>query len=70
MERITAPMPGTVISVDVQAGQDLEAGTLILILEAMKMHNEIFCTDGGTVREVLVNKGDFVKANDVMVVIA
>jgi len=68
-QKIIAPMPGRIISVEVAKGQEVEADSLILVLEAMKMHNEIFCDAGGKVAELLVSEGQTVNVNDVMVVI-
>ena len=68
-EVISAPMPGKIVSVKVQAGQSVKAGDLILTLEAMKMENEIFCGEAGTVKEVRCSEGAAVNPGDVLVVI-
>lgn len=57
---LTAPLPGTVIEVFVKAGEKVEAGQVVLIIEAMKMKNSIRSVFSGTVREVLVNAGQSV----------
>ena len=54
---VDAPMPGTILKVHVAAGQTVKEGDLLVILEAMKMENEIFAPKGGTVTQVLVDKG-------------
>ncbi len=68
-ESVTAPMPGKVMSIKVTTGQAVTAGDLILVLEAMKMENEIFCGASGTVKEIRVNEGAAVNPGDVLVVI-
>jgi glutaconyl-CoA decarboxylase len=63
-------MPGTILKVNVAAGQTVKEGDLLVVLEAMKMENEIFAPNGGTVSQVLVEKGASVNTGDVLVVIA
>ena len=69
-EKVDSPMPGTILKVNVAAGQTIKEGDLLVILEAMKMENEIFAPKGGTVSQVLVEKGASVNTGDVLVVIA
>ena len=69
-EQVDSPMPGTILKVNVAAGQTVKEGDLLVILEAMKMENEIFAPKGGTVSQVLVEKGASVNTGDVLVVIA
>ena len=69
-EQVDSPMPGTILKVNVAAGQTVKEGDLLVILEAMKMENEIFAPKGGTVTQVLVEKGASVNTGDVLVVIA
>lgn len=57
---LTAPLPGTVIEVFVKPGEQVEAGQVVLIIEAMKMKNSIRSIYGGTVNQVLVNQGQSV----------
>lgn len=66
---ITAQMTGRVVRVSVQAGDAVEAGDLLLILEAMKMENEIRAPRAGTVKEVRVAAGDRVSQGDALVVL-
>jgi acetyl-CoA/propionyl-CoA carboxylase biotin carboxyl carrier protein len=66
---ITVPMQGTIIKVNVAEGDTVEAGTIICVLEAMKMENNITADAGGTVTEVKVTTGQAVGAGDVVAVI-
>ncbi|GGJ06864.1 carbamoyl phosphate synthase [Halobellus salinus] len=68
-ERITAEMQGTILSVDVAAGEAVAAGDVVCVLEAMKMENDIVAERGGTVSEVLVAAGDSVDMDDVLAVL-
>lgn len=63
---IEAPLPGLVLDVRVSSGETVQAGQVVVILEAMKMENEIVTPDGGTVGVVRVAKGDNVSAGDVL----
>ncbi len=64
---IAAPIPGTILDLKVQVGSTVKAGGLILILEAMKMENEIVAENDCTVKAIFVNKGDSVNSGDPMV---
>ena len=68
-EPVTAPMPGTILKVNVTQGQAVKAGTVLCILEAMKMENEIMTSKDGTVTQVLVSKGSAVDTGAPLVVI-
>ena len=68
-EVITAPMPGNILKVHVAVGQAVKEGDLLVVLEAMKMENEIFSPKAGTVAQVLVQKGATVDTDAPMVVI-
>jgi glutaconyl-CoA decarboxylase len=66
---VEAPMPGKVLDVKVSAGASVKSGDLVVILEAMKMENEIFASTSGTVKEVRAKSGDSVNTGDVLIVI-
>ncbi|PSR21145.1 MAG: acetyl-CoA carboxylase biotin carboxyl carrier protein subunit [Sulfobacillus acidophilus] len=66
---IEAPLPGSVLDVKVAVGQSVDAGQVLVILEAMKMENEIIAPDAGIVADVRVAKGHSVSAGDVLVVL-
>ena len=68
-ECVTAPMPGNILKVNVSEGQAVKEGDLLVILEAMKMENEIFAPCAGTVKQVLVQRGATVDTDAAMVVI-
>ena len=69
-EAVNAPMPGTILKVNVAQGQAVKAGTVLCVLEAMKMENEIMAPKDGTVAQVVVSKGASVNTGDALVVIA
>jgi biotin carboxyl carrier protein len=62
-------MQGTIVKVLVEVGQTVEAGQAVVVLEAMKMENQIATDVSGTVADIKVNAGDTVGAGDVVVVI-
>lgn len=66
-DSMTAPMPGVVLSIEAQAGQTVSRGDLILVLEAMKMKNEIRATRDGQITEIPVSQGAQVKFGDILV---
>ncbi|MEG0012664.1 MAG: biotin/lipoyl-containing protein [Cellulosilyticaceae bacterium] len=67
--KVVAPMPGKIVDVKVKVGQTIKEGDLLAVLEAMKMENEIFASQGGTIASVNVNAGAMVESNDVIVTI-
>ena len=66
-ETITAPMPGAVVAIRVKPGDVVRAGQPVLVLEAMKMQNELAAQTGGVVAEVLVSVGAAVASGAVLV---
>ncbi len=69
-ETVTSPMPGTILSVNVQNGASVKKGDVLLILEAMKMENEIMAPVDGTIASVNVQQGASVETGAVLCVIA
>jgi biotin carboxyl carrier protein len=67
--QVTAPMPGKIVRVLVEAGQQVEAGQGVVVVEAMKMQNELKSPKGGAVAELRAEPGATVNAGDVLVVI-
>ena len=68
-EPLNCPMPGTIISVNVSVGQQVKLGDVVVVLEAMKMENEIKAPKDGTITSVNVNKGDAVESGTLLVTI-
>ena len=64
---VKAPMPGNILDVKVKAGASVKAGDVLVILEAMKMENEIVAPQDGTGASINVNKDDTVNSGDVLV---
>lgn len=65
-EKISAPLPGTVLDIKVSAGQSVKKGDLLFVLEAMKMENEILAAHDGVIASVNVDKGAAVNSGDVL----
>ena len=68
-EPVNAPMPGTILKVNVKQGDAVKSGTILCVLEAMKMENEILAPKDGTVTQVVVSKGSSVDTGAPLVVI-
>jgi len=66
---VTAPMPGLVIEVEVQEGDAVKKGQGLLIVEAMKMQNEMKSPRDGVVKKILVQKGQTVNSRDTLIII-
>ena len=69
-ETVNAPMPGNILAVNVQNGASVKKGDVLMILEAMKMENEIMSPCDGTIASVNVSKGSTVETGEVLCVIA
>lgn len=69
-EIITSPMPGNILKINVTQGQKVNEGDVLIVLEAMKMENEISATKSGTVAQINVTKGAVVETGTPLVVIA
>ena len=69
-EVVKSPMPGNILKINVSAGQKVNEGDVLIVLEAMKMENEITATKAGTVAQVAVTKGQVVETGSPLVVIA
>ncbi|MCG0276741.1 MAG: biotin/lipoyl-binding protein [Thermosediminibacteraceae bacterium] len=65
---INAPMPGTIISIKAKAGSSVKKGDVIMILEAMKMENEILAPQDGTILSIEVSEGASVNTGDILAV--
>ncbi len=65
----SAPMPGVIREVRVQVGETVEAGTVLLVLEAMKMEHQIIAPDAGVVKELRVEVGQMVEPDDVLIIV-
>ncbi|MFC7215596.1 acetyl-CoA carboxylase biotin carboxylase subunit [Saliphagus sp. GCM10025334] len=68
-ERVDAEMQGTILSVEVEEGDEVAAGDVVVVLEAMKMENDIVASTGGTVSQVAVEEGQSVDMGDTLVVL-
>lgn len=69
-ENVLAPLPGTIISINVSEGEQVKAGQILLVFEAMKMENELVAPRAGTVAKIYVAKGDVLESGKVVVTIA
>lgn len=69
-EVVTSPMPGNILKINVAQGQHVNEGDVLIVLEAMKMENEISATKSGTVAQINVTKGAVVETGTPLVVIA
>ena len=68
-EQITAPMPGNILKVNVNAGDKVKEGQVLVVLEAMKMENEIMAPHDATIVQVVVSKGSTVDTGAPLVVL-
>jgi len=68
-KKLTAPMPGKVVRILLTQGTDVEAGAGVLVVEAMKMQNEVKSPKKGTIQKILVSEGTAVNAGDVLAIV-
>lgn len=68
-ECVTAPMPGTILKINVSVGQTVKKDQVLFVLEAMKMENEIPAHKDGVVKQILTNKGSTVEANTPLLIL-
>ncbi len=68
-QEVTAPLPGKILDICVKEGQSVKKGDLLVIVEAMKLENEVFSDFEGIIRAIKVNKGDNVNTNDALIAI-
>lgn len=68
--KVTCPMPGTIVDTKVSVGQAVKTGDVVVVLEAMKMENDIVAPCDGTVTSLVAKKGDTVNSGDVLATIA
>ena len=66
---MTSPMPGTILAINVAAGDTVKRGQVLMVLEAMKMENEIMCPCDGKIASVNTSKGSSVESGTLLCVI-
>jgi biotin carboxyl carrier protein len=69
LEEVKAPMPGVVVAFEVEQGQRIDPGSPVVIVEAMKMQNEISSVGGGVVKDILVKAGDVVESQQTLLIL-
>lgn len=69
-EPVKSPMPGNILKINVAAGQAVKEGDVLIVLEAMKMENDVVAPRDGTVAQVVVSKGAVVETGTTLVVLA
>ncbi len=67
--KVLSPMPGTIMNVNVAVGDTVKEGQVVMVLEAMKMENDIVAVCDGKISAIMVKKGDNVDSNDVLLTI-
>lgn len=68
-EALPSPIQGTVLKVNVSAGQSVKAGDVVMVIEAMKLENDIVAPKDGVVKEVKVSKGQTVNSKDTLLIL-
>ena len=66
-DKIISPMPGKVVHIPVQVGDRLQAGDTVIVIEAMKMQNSYKVTSNCTIKEIAVNEGEAIQANQLLI---
>lgn len=66
---VPSPMPGTILSINITNGQSVKSGDVLIVLEAMKMENDIVAPCDGVVKQILVTKGSTVDTDQTLVII-
>ena len=69
-EMISSPLPGSIAAIKAEAGQKVKSGQVLLLIEAMKMENEVVSPRDGVVRQIIVSKGVSVKTGDPLLTLA
>jgi len=64
---VTAPLPGKILAINVKKGALIKKGDVLLIIEAMKMENEIFAAEHGKISKIFVNPGDYIIAGQKLI---
>lgn len=64
---VTAPLPGEILSINVKEGDSVKRGDQLLVIEAMKMENEIFAESDGIIKEIFVKPGDYVETGQKLI---
>ena len=67
LSQIKAPLPGNILEIKVKVGDEVNKGDTLLVMEAMKMENNILADTNGKVSKILVNTGDAVLQNDLLI---
>lgn len=68
-EAVEAPMPGTILRIEVKEGEEVKEGQILAILEAMKMENEILAPRAGRVKSILTSQGASVNTSDKLIIL-
>ena len=69
IEEVKAPMPGVVVAIEVEPGEEIAPGSPVVIVEAMKMQNEISTLGGGVVKKILVKAGAVVESQQTLLIV-
>lgn len=67
LRKVSAPLPGTIFKIKVKEGDSVKKGDIVLVLEAMKMENNILAEKEGTIKKIIVKEGDAVLQGDLLI---